>query len=175
MKTLIRTVAIVTVVAMLSGCEILDDDSSQAVPTTPVRFDYAPLQFRVKVGYTATFTYTPRDRSDAADYVIAEFERLLESDGSAGNGYQIAEGEQPDLYVAITVNSDDSNNRTMHVDVRGGSANVPAGTSADGKTYPYSFAINTNATYRDPDSMIDDMADQVNGYIANGWWITVNE
>ena len=96
-------------------------------PTTPVRFDYAPLRFKVKLGYTATFTYTPKDRSDAADYVIAEFERRLETDGNAGNGYEIAEGEQPDLYVSITVNSDDSNNRTMHVDVRSGSTNVAAG------------------------------------------------
>ena len=79
--------------------------SSDETSTTPVTFNYSPLAFKVKVSYTATFTYTPKDRSDAADYVIDEFERKLESDGNAGYGYQIAQGEQPDLNVTITVNS----------------------------------------------------------------------
>jgi hypothetical protein len=174
MKTLMQTVAAVAALAILGGCALLDD-SDEPAQQTQVRYDYAPLRFRVKLGYTVNFTYTPRDQSDAADYVIAEFERRLESDGNGGNGYQIAEGQQPDLYVAITVNSDPSNNKSMHVDIRGASTNVPGGTSAAGTTYPYLFGLNTGATYRDPDTMIDDMADQVNGYIANGWWNTVTQ
>jgi hypothetical protein len=174
MKNVIKTLAAVVLVVLLSGCAI-QDDSSQDTTTTPVTYNYTPLQYKVKLSYTATFTYTPRDQSDAADYVIGEFQRRLESDGNAGNGYEIAQGVQPDLYVTITVNSDDSNNKSMHVQVQGASANVPAGTSSDGKSYPYTFEINTNATYRDVDTMIDDIADQLNGYVVNGWWKTVNE
>jgi hypothetical protein len=174
MKTLMTAVAAVAVLSVLGGCALLDD-SDESSPQTQVRYDYAPLRFRVKLSYSVNFTYTPKDRSDAADYVIDEFQRRLESDGNNGNGYEIAQGEQPDLYVAVTVNSDDSNNKTMHVEVRGGSGNVPGGTSDAGTTYPYSFGINTNGTYRDPDAMIDSMADQVNGYIANGWWNTVTQ
>jgi hypothetical protein len=174
MKNVIRTVMFVAVVAMLTGCG-LEEESSQETVTTPVTFNYAPLRFKVKVGYTATFTYTPRDRSDAADYVIAEFERKLEADGNGGYGYEIAEGQQPDLYVTITVNSDDSNNKSMHVVINGANSNVPMGTSTDGKTCPYTWTFDTSATYRDPDKMIDDMADKVDGYASRGWWQTVNE
>ncbi len=126
MTKMMRAMALIALVGILGACADLDDSSDPA-PTTPVTFNYAPLAYRVKLAYTATFTYTPRDRSDAADYVIAEFERKLEADGNNGSGYEIAQGVQPDLNVNITVNSDDSNNKTMHVQVSGASANVPAG------------------------------------------------
>jgi hypothetical protein len=176
LKTLAKTMVPISLLIVLGGCAVSDTggDGDQT-PAAPTTFNYSPLTFKVKLSYTATFTYTPRDRSDAADYVIDEFERRLESDGNAGNGYQIAQGEQPDLYVTITVNSDDSNNKSMQVQVSGASSNVPSGTSDDGKSYPYTFTLNTQATYRDPDAMIDDIADQMNQYVSGQWWKKVNE
>ena len=63
----------------------------------------------------------------------------------------------------------------MHVQVSSASNNVPMGTCSDGKTYPYMVSFDTKATYRDPDAMIDDIADQMNGYVSGGWWQTINE
>ncbi len=177
MKRMLKTLALIAILASSGGCALLDtasqDTSTDDASAAPVTFIYPPLQCRVKMGYTATFTYTPRDRSDAADYVIGEFERRLEADGNNGNGYAIAQGEQPDLNINITVNSDDSNNRTMHVVVQGSGPNVPVGTSSDGRTYSYYYEINTNATYRDVDAMIDDMADRINGWVSGGWSKTI--
>jgi hypothetical protein len=176
MKNVIKTLAFTALLGMLSGCALLDTSSDEApTPTTHEDFIYAPLTFRVKMGYTATFTYTPRDRSDAADYVIGEFEKQLELDGNSGNGYELAQGQQPDLQVTITVNSDDSNNKSMHVEVRGCTTNVPNGTSSDGRTYPFYMAFDTPATYRDPDAMIDYMADKLNSWISGGWQKEMDE
>jgi hypothetical protein len=175
MKCLIKTLLLTAAMAFLGGCAALDESSDTQPATTPVTFNYTPLQFRVKLGYTVNFTYTPKDQSDAADYVIAEFEKHLEADGNSGYGYQLAEGETPDLTINITVNSDTSNNKSMHVQVYASGSNVPAGTSTDGKTYPYTVAFDSTATYRDPDQMIDDTADQLNKYVSSGWWQTINE
>jgi hypothetical protein len=130
------------------------EDSEVEQTAAPVSYSHDPLQYRVKVKYNVTFTYTPKDADDAPEYVIHEFENRLETDGNSGNGYEMADGETPNLTLQLTFHSDDSDNKTMEV----------YGYASDGYFY-----TKTDNSYQDAVHMIDAIADEVNGFVSGGW------
>lgn len=135
----------------LCSCDVESPSTTRHVPQP---YSHDALAYKVKVKYNVTFTYTPKDPSEAPEVVIREFQRRLESDGNAGNGYTMAEGEAPNLTLNITVNSDTSDNKSMSV-----------------RAYVFDddFYVSTDNTYQDAVKMIDAMADQVDAYISRGW------
>jgi hypothetical protein len=139
----------------LSCDELLDDSSSQETQQhVPQPYTHDALQYKVKVRYYVNYTYTPKDTANATDELINEFEKRLETDGNNGYGYELAEGETPNLTLNITVNSDNSNNMTMQVN---------ASVSDD------TFNVHTDNSYQDFYRMIDAMADSVNAFVSEGW------
>jgi len=151
MRQQIYVLASLVTSMFLCSCDI----ESSAPPTrVPQPYSHDALAYKVKVRYNVTFTYTPKEPSEAPEYVIHAFQRRLEADGNGGNGYALAEGEVPNLILDITVGSDNSDNKSMQV----------RGTVSDGN-----FFTSTDNTYQDAGKMIDAMADEVNVFISQGW------
>lgn len=151
MRKQIYVLASLITTMFLCSCDL---ESSAPPQRVPQPYNHDALAYKVKVKYNVTFTYTPKEPSEAPEYVIHAFQRRLEADGNGGNGYTLAEGEVPNLILDITVGSDNSDNKTMQ---------VRATVSDD------SFFISTDNTYQDAVKMIDAMADQVDAYISRGW------
>jgi hypothetical protein len=145
------------VLASLIGMSFLcscDVESPAPATRVPQPYSHDPLAYKVKVKYNVNFTYTPKDPSEAPEYVIHEFQRRLEADGNGGNGYALAEGETPNLILDLTIGSDSSDNKSMQV----------RGYVSDGNFY-----TSTDNTYQDAAKMIDAVADTVDGFISRGW------
>jgi hypothetical protein len=131
-----------------------ESEAPAPVASAPQAYSHGPLSYKVKVRYNVNFTYTPKEPSEAPDYVIHAFQSRLEADGNNGNGYALAEGEAPNMTLDLTLNSDNSNNKSMQV----------RGYVSDGTFYTY-----TDNSYQDPGKMINAMADEVNVFVSTGW------
>lgn len=148
-----KQIPIIVAILMSFLCSCADESPAPAA-RAPQPYSHDPLQYKVKVRYNVSFTYTPKDPADAPEYVIHEFQRRLEADGNNGNGYALAEGEQPNMTLNLTINCDSSDNKTMQV----------RGYVSDGDFYTY-----TDNSYQDAAKMIDAMADEVNVFVSTGW------
>ena len=151
MRKQIHVLAGLFMMLALCSCEA---ESPTPTTHTPQPYSHDGLHYRVKVKYNVNFTYTPKEPSEAPDYVIRAFQSRLEADGNGGNGYTLAEGEVPNLILDLTVSSDNSNNKSMQV----------RGYVSDGNFYTC-----TDNTYQDPVKMIHAMADQVDSFMSQGW------
>lgn len=147
----LHVIASLGAILFLCSCDV---ESPAPVARAPQPYSHDGLHYKVKVKYNVTFTYTPKDPTEAPEYVIHAFQRRLEADGNGGNGYAMAEGEAPNLTLNLTVSSDNSDNKSMQV----------RGYVFDGDFYTY-----TDNTYQDAGKMIDAMADAVDGFMTQGW------
>lgn len=138
-------------VLFLCSCDV---ESPAPAQRTPQPYSHDGLPYKVKVKYSVTFTYTPKEPSEAPEYVIHAFQSRLEADGNGGHGYAMAEGEAPNLTLDLTVSSDNSDNKSMQV---------------RGYVFDGNFYTCTDNTYQDASKMINAMADKVDGFISQGW------
>lgn len=126
-------------------------------PPPPTCNASGPLNYKVKMKYNVTFTYTPKGGQETSGNVVQWFQKELETLGNNGYGYEFAEGTTPNLILNMTFNNDNSENKSMRIDVSG------LGKSG------WLFGVSTDGTYQDATRMVHDMAAKINGYVSQGW------